>query len=186
VGTGTGADSDTAYRERGQYELDKAALELKKRILEADPNTKPSDLKALDIQIKRSELLAENEVPFELLDAYQGTTLTEWRAMEEEDPEMFQKLWSIDEMMAKAGVSYKSGSFEKQKYYQKVAKGGRGGGGRGGRGSKLSTDFGKLTGSGSNAPTVRQYATLAQTSGAVPRIKRTQPNIVHTIREGRV
>jgi hypothetical protein len=186
VGTGTGGDSDSAYRERGEYELDKAALQLKKEIIEAGPNPKPSDLKALDIQIKRSELLAESEVPFELLEMYQGTGVEEWRKMEEEDPETFQKLWAIDEMMAKSGVSYKEGNFDKQKYYQKESKSGKGGrggrgGGRGGsRSLNLSADFGKLK-AGSFAPNVKAYESIDQKSGSVPRIAVKRPNIVHKI-----
>ena len=128
VGAGTGADSDTAYRERGEYDKDIAALKLKKEVLESQPNAKPSDLKALDVQIKRSELLKENDIPFDLLEAYQTTGVEEWRDLEEENPELFQKLWDIDELMTKGEVSYKSGSFTENKYYQKAAKGkGRGG-----------------------------------------------------------
>lgn len=186
VGAGTGADSDTAYRERGEYDKDIAALKLKKEVLESQPNPKPSDLKALDVQIKRSELLSKNKIPFDLLEAYQTTGVEEWRDLEEENPELFQKLWEIDELMAKNEVSYKSGSFTENKYYQKAAKGKGRGGSRGGSSYKLSTDIGKLTGSGSNAPKVREYATLEQSTGVVPRIKKVQPNIVHAIREGRV
>lgn len=183
IGTGTGGDSDTAYRERGEYDKDLAALRLKKEMLEAEPNAKPSDIKGLEVQIKRSELLRDNDISFELLEKYQKTGVEDWRKLGEDDPKMFQKLWEIDELMAKAGVSYKSGSFTDNKYYQKEGKSG-GRGGRGGR--KLSTDFGKLTGTSPFAPKVREYVSLDQSTGRIPRIKRTNPNIVHTIREGRV
>src|SRR5690606_32740079 len=63
VGTGLGADSDSTYRERGNYDQDLAALQLKKQLLESDPRSKPSDLKNLDTQIKRSEVLRDNQIP---------------------------------------------------------------------------------------------------------------------------
>lgn len=185
-----GPDSDSAYRERGDYKLDKAALELKKQELESKPNPKPSDIKALDVQIKRSELLDKNQIPFELLDSYQSIGVEDWRKMGDPeddmyDPDMYQQLWAIDELMAKDGVSYAKGKLDKQKYSEKESK--SGGRGRGGRSSKrISADFGKLSGSGSNAPKVREYQTLEQSSGVVPRIKLTQPNIVHTIKAGRL
>lgn len=183
ITVGTGNDSDSAYRERGEYDKDIAALRLKREMVEAEPNHKPSDIKALDIQIKRSEILRDNDIPFELLEKYQKTGVENWRKLEKDDPNMFQKLWEIDELMTKAGVSYKSGSFTDNKYYQKERKsGGRGGSG----GRKLSTDFGKLTGTSPFAPKVREYVSLDQSTGRIPRIKRTNPNIVHTIREGRV
>lgn len=185
VGTGTGSDSDTAYRERGEYDKDLAALRLKKEMLEAEPNAKPSDIKGLEVQIKRSELLRDNDIPFELLELYQSTGVEDWRKLEEDDPKMFQQLFALDELFTKAGGSYKSGSFTENKYYQKDSKGGSGRG-RGRSGSKFSTDFGKLTGSSPFAPRVREYATLEQSTGAIPRIKRTNPNIVYQIREGRL
>lgn len=187
ITAGTGNDSDSAYRERGEYDKDIAALRLKREMVEADPNHKPSDIKSLDIQIKRSEMLRDNDIPFELLEKYQKTGVEDWRKLEEDDPELFQQLWAIDEMMTKEGVGYKSGSFTEQKYYQKSGRGGRGGkGGGGGRKRSWSADFGKITGSNPNAPKVKEYQTMEQAVGKIPYIKRTRPNIVHTIREGRV
>lgn len=183
----TGNDSDSAYRERGEYDKDVAALRLKKQMVEAEPNHKPSDIKSLDIQIKRSEMLRDNDIPFELLEKYQKTGVEDWRDLEETNPELFQQLWALDEMMTKEGVGYKSGSFTEPKYYQKSGRGGQGGkGGGGGRKRSWSADFGKITGGGSNAPKVKEYQTMDQAVGKIPYIKRTRPNIVHTIREGRV
>lgn len=185
ITSGTGNDSDSAYRQRGEYDKDLAALRLKKEMLEAEPNPKPSDIKGIDVQIKRSELLQQNDIPFELLEKYQKTGVEDWRDLEETNPELFQQLWALDEMMTKEGVGYKSGSFTEQKYYQKTGRGGRGVGGGGGKRS-WSAEFGKITGSGSNAPKVKEYQTMEQAVGKIPYIKRTRPNIVHTIREGRL
>lgn len=185
ITSSTGADSDSAYRQRGEYDKDLAALRLKREMIEAEPNPKPSDIKGIDIQIKRSELLQQNEIPFELLEKYQKTGVEDWRDLEETNPELFQQLWALDEMMAKEGVGYKSGSFTEQKYYQKTGKGGSGGSG-GGRKRSWSAEFGKITGNSPNAPKVKEYQTMDQAVGKIPYIKRTRPNIVHTIREGRL
>jgi hypothetical protein len=65
-----------------------------------------------------------------MIQSYESTSLTDWRAMGDDqsdsyDPDMYQKLWAIDEMMAKAGVSYKKGDLNKQKFSAKAAGSGR-------------------------------------------------------------
>ncbi len=173
--------TDTAYLEREQYDTNLTVLNLKRQLMAADPTTKPSDLKQMDTAIKRGEVYRDNEVPYELISAYQDTSLTDWRAMgnpesDEYDPDMYQQLWAIDEMMANAGVSYKKGALDKQKYSAK----GSGKGGRGGSGAKMGTDFGKLS-TLTGAPSVQAYDTIDSKSGSIPVIQVQRPNIVHKI-----
>lgn len=183
---------DTAYLEREQYDSNLTALKLKKQLMESDKSVKPSDVKKIDIAIKRGEIYRDNQMPYEMIDAYQTTTLEEWRKMgdpehDDYDPDMYQKLWAIDEMLTKAGVSYKKGALDKQKYYAKAAGKGRSGSrGRGGsRGdgldaSTLSPEFGKLK-PGDFAPSVQAYENIEQRSGQIPIIRTVRPNIVHKI-----
>lgn len=176
--------TDTAYLEREQYDTNIAVLKMKRQLAAADPTVKPSSLEKLDVAIKRGEIYRDNEIPYELIEGYQDTSLTEWRNMgdpesEDYDPERYQQLWAIDELMTEAGVSYKSGSLEKQKYYSKTSGSGRGGRGRGGS-RAFSADFGKL-GELRGAPSVQAYDTIERQSGSVPVIQRQRPNIVHKI-----
>lgn len=172
--------TDTAYLEREQYDTNLAVLNMKRQLMAADPTVRPSSLEKLDVAIKRGEIYRDNEIPYEVIKSYQDTSLTEWRDMGDPesdayDPEQYQMLWAIDEMMASAGVSYKSGSLDKQKYYAKKS----GSGGRGGSKS-FSAEFGKL-GELRGAPSVQAYDTIERQSGTVPVIQRQRPNIVHKI-----
>jgi len=135
-------------------------------------------------RINRLKTAKDKNLSVEDVDEYEHTTLSEWRAMADDNPELYQKLWAIDEAMAKAGASFAKGDNKKQKYSAKKSGSGRGRGGS--KINKLSADFGRLTGVGSNAPKVREYQTMAESTKILPRIKRIQPNIVHTIRSGRV
>lgn len=171
--------TDTAYLEREQYDTNLTALNIKRGLMEADPTTKPSDLKAMDVAIKRGEVYRDNEVPYELIDAYQNTGVDEWRKMgdpesDDYNEEMYQQLWAIDEMMTKSGVSYAKGKLDKQKYSAKGSGSGKGGS------KNFSSDFGTLKAS-TGAPTVQQYETIDQRSGGVPIIQAQRPNIVHKI-----
>lgn len=172
--------TDTAYLEREQYDSNLTALQIKKSLMESDPTTKPSDLKAMDIAIQRGSVYRDNEIPYELIDAYQNTGVEEWRKMgdpesDEFNNEMYQQLWAIDEMMTKAGVSYKKGALDKQKYGAK----GAGSGGKGGS-KNFSSDFGQLK-TATGAPTVQQYEDLDRRAAGVPVIQAVRPNIVHKI-----
>lgn len=174
--------TDTAYLEREQYDTNISALQIKKSLMEADPTTKPSDLKQMDVAIKRGEVYRDNEIPYELIDGYQNTSLTEWRAMgnpesDDYDPERYEQLWAIDEMMTKNGVSYAKGKLDKQKFSAKGS--GSGSGGRGGS-KNFSSDFGTLK-SQTSTPSVQQYETLDERAGGVPVIQKVRPNIVHKI-----
>ena len=184
---GVEADSDvTAYLEREQYDTNLAVLSMKRQLMLADPTVKPSSVKNIEENIKRGEIYRDNEVPYELIELYRNgegsISLSEWRDMgdpesEGYDPELYQKLWALDEMMTEAGVSYGKGSGKKQKYYAKKS----GSGGRGRGGSKaFSSEFGKL-GEIKGAPSVQAYDTIERQSGSVPVIQRQRPNIVHKI-----
>jgi len=182
--------TDTAYLEREQYDTNLTALRIKRELMAADPTQKPSDLKAIDTAIKRGEVYRDNEVPYELIDAYQNTSLTEWRAMgnpdsEDYDSERYQMLWAMDEKMTENGVSYAKGKLDKQKFSAKTSKSGSKSGsgsrkGSGGSGTKIGTEFGQLK-SGIGAPSVQAYETLEQKSSEVPVIQTQRPNIVHKI-----
>lgn len=175
--------TDTAYLEREQYDSHLTALQIKRELMAADPTQKPSDLKAMDVAIKRGEIYRDNEIPYDVISAYQDTSLTEWRKMgdpesDEYDPDTYQMLWAIDEMMAKEGVSYAKGKLDKQKYSAKGSGSGRGG--RGGAGSKIGTDFGTLK-TPTGAPSVQAYEGIESRNVTVPVIQKQRPNIVHKI-----
>lgn len=187
---------NTAYLEREQYDTNLAALKLKRQLMNADKAVKPSDIKKIDIAIKRGGIYKEGEIPYSLIDAYQTTGVETWRKMgdpesDSYDPDMYQKLWSIDERLTEAGVSYKKGALDKAKYFNKEKKGRHAGGGGhrregGGGGSSrsgsasYSSDFGTLKAS-AFAPSVQAYETIDQKSGNVPVIRTVRPNIVHKI-----
>lgn len=172
--------TDTAYLEREQYDSNLAALNIKRSLMEADPTTKPSSLADIDTAIKRGQIYKDNQIPYDLIKEYQTTGVSDWRKMgdpesDEYDPDKYQQLWAIDELMTQAGVSYKKGELDKQKYSAKAA-----GKGRGRGGGSFSSDFGTLK-AGTGAPTVQQYDTIDQRSGGVPVIQVERPNIVHKI-----
>ncbi|HYG84582.1 MAG TPA: hypothetical protein VD907_06950 [Verrucomicrobiae bacterium] len=174
--------TDTAYLERGEYDTNLAVLKLKRDLMKEDKTTKPSSLKDVDTAIKRGEIYRDGQVPYDMIQAYQTTGVDEWRKMgdpesDEYDPDMYQRLWELDERMSKAGVSYKRGALDKPKYSAKQAGSGRGS--RGGAGS-YSADFGQLK-AGAFAPSVQEYETIDQKSGNVPIIRKVRPNIVHNI-----
>ncbi|MES2367785.1 MAG: hypothetical protein V4563_18050 [Pseudomonadota bacterium] len=180
VTKGVSATDDNNWREAGDYDTDKAALSAKLQMLDADPTSKPSEKKMVQAQITRDDVLKSNNIPYDDLKLYQSTALTDWRDMgnpenDNYDPATYQKLYDIDQAFTKAGVSYKSGAMDKEKYTVKPAKA-SGSGSRGG----YSSDFGTLK-AGDFAPHVQQYQSLAQASGSVPHIAVVRPNIVHKI-----
>jgi hypothetical protein len=177
--------TDTAYLERGEYDTNLAVLKLKRDLMKEDKHTKPSSMKDVDLSIKRGEVYKERQIPYDMIDSYKSTGVEAWRKMgdpesEDYDPDMYERLYQIDQLMTQAGVSYKRGALDKNKYFKKESKG-RGGRGRGRGGSRgFSTDFGTLK-AGSFAPNVRQYDTIDQKSGSIPIIQVKRPNIVHKI-----
>lgn len=177
--------TDTAYLEKGQYDTNITALKMKRELMNADPTTKPSSLKDIDTAIKRGEIYKEKQVPYEDITEYKDISLEEWRNLgdpedDSYDPEAYQRLWELDQLMTGGGVSYGK-KLDKNKYYAKDSGKGKGSG-SGSR--KMSTDFGKLTG-GTFAPKVQQYATIDAKSGNIPIIRTVRPNIVHKITSSR-
>jgi hypothetical protein len=171
---------DTVYLEKGQYDTNLAVLNVKRSLMAADPTTKPSDLKQIDTNIKRSQVYKDNQIPYDMVDAYKSTSLTDWRDMgdpesDSYDPEMYQQLWNIDQTLAKADASYAKGDTAKQKFSAKKPGKGSGSGQR-----SIDTSFGTLK-DGVFAPQVKAYQTIDQQSGAIPHISVVRPNIVHKI-----
>lgn len=188
VGTSLGPDSDSPYRERGQYDQDLAALQIKKELIESDPRHKPSDLNDIRVQIKRSQVLRNNNIPYEDLKLYQTVGNDEWKKMgippgaknhdpDIYDPELYQRLWEIDEMFTKSGGSYGKKP-DKQKYT--ASKSGSGGSGSGRSGG--SVNFGRLQDS-VNVPKAREYRDISVSSlPNIPLIKVQRPKINHKIK----
>jgi hypothetical protein len=174
--------TDTAYLEREQYDTNLAVLKMKRDLSASDPTIRPSSLEKLDIAIKRGEIYKEFEIPYKDIESYQDTNLTEWRAMgnpesDDYDPERYELLWNMDEKMTKAGVSYKSGSLDKQKYYGKGS--GKGKSGSGSKGN-FGGEFGKLDAT-KGSPSVQAYDSINAQSNPIPVIQKQRPNIVHKI-----
>jgi hypothetical protein len=137
--------------------------------------------------IKRAEVSRDNKIEPQLLSSYKSTSLADWRKMgnppgdknydpDMYDPEMYQKLWNIDQQMSKSGVSYSEKGLDKNKYSSVKDKAGAGSGST----RQLDTSFGTLK-AGKFAPQVQQYDTIDAKSGSVPHISVVRPNIVHKI-----
>jgi len=184
---GVSAGTDTAYLEREQYDTNLTVLKMKRDMMKDDPTVAPSKLQDIETDIKRGTVYKNNKVPYQDISDYKGTNLEDWRDMGDPDSdnynkEMYDKLWNLDQLMTKEGVSYKKGDLTKNKYYLKEKKGGKGG--SGGSSSKMGTDFGTLKAS-SYSPKVKEYETIRQQSGGVPRMRVIRPNIVHKITQSR-
>lgn len=181
--------TDTAYLEREQYDTHLAALNLKKQLMEADKTVAPSKLEKINTAIKRGEVYRDNKIPYEMIADYQDIGVEEWRKMgdkeeDEYDPEMYQKLWEMDELMTKAGVSYRKGAPDKNKYYLKDSKSGSGSGSKKATIKSFSGDFGRI-GNWQYAPQVKAYETIDAKSGSIPIVRTVRPNIVHKISASR-
>ncbi len=176
------ASPETAYLERGQYDTHLGVLKLKRDLKASDPTVPPSSLERIETEIKRGEIYKDKQIPYEDISNYKSIDVEEWRDLgdpesENYDKDLYQKLWDIDQLMTKDGVSYKRGDSTKAKYYEKQRKGGSG---RGRSGARMGTDFGTLKAS-SYGPKVKEYASIGQQTGSIPRIKTIRPNIYHKI-----
>lgn len=170
---------DSNWRESGDYSTDKAALQAKLQLLDTDPTTKPSVKAQYQTQIARDDVLQTNNISYDELKSYEGTSLADWRAMGDPtsdtyDPDTYNALWAIDQKMAAGGGSYNKTDATKQKFSAKSASA------SGSKGSGLTTDFGKIN-PGDYAPKVQAYGSIDQTTGQVPVIQVQRPNIVHSI-----
>lgn len=191
---GVTAGTDTAYLERNDWDTNLAVLKIKRDTMQNDPTVKPSSIEDIEKDIKRGEFYKDNQTSYEDITDYKSIGVEDWRKMgigpgDEDydpdmyDPDMYQKLWELDQAMTENGIGY--GKKGKNKYYLKEKKSGSGSRSGGSKGKSLSVDFGKLS-KANFAPKVKEYETLTQSSGVVPRIRREQPNIVHTIKSGRL
>lgn len=174
--------SDTAYLEKEQYGSNVAALTVKRDIMAADPTTKPTDLEKMDTAITRGKLYQQYAIPYDQIQAYEGTSLSDWRDMGDPksadyDPTQYQALYDIDQAMTKAGVSYKTSDPKQAKYSAKASSSGSGGSSSD---DGFSADFGTIKSSDFN-PKLQAYQTIDAQSGSVPIISAVQPNIVHKI-----
>lgn len=129
--------------ERGEYGKVIAAYRQQLKSVQNDKNTPQSTKDEISAKIKQFQVAKDNKLSFADMQLYNSTNLTEWRSMdnpksEKYDPETYQKLWNIDEALAKAGVAGTFGikgvtSFsasDKQKYSAKAASSGSGSGSR--------------------------------------------------------
>lgn len=180
-------DGITAKMEDGDWDRAIQGYQFKIDKAKRDGEISQKTEKGIKNDITRAEVARDNALDPELLSSYKSTSLADWRKMgtppgdknyDEDmyDPEMYQKLWDIDQKMSKKGVSYNSKALDKPKYSAKEAKGS--GGGRGS--NSIDTSFGTLKG-GYSTPKVQQYDTIDAKSGNVPRIGIVRPNIVHKI-----
>jgi hypothetical protein len=172
---------DTAYLEKGQYDSNLTALNIKRAEMAADPTVRPSDLAKMDLSIKRGAVYRDNKIPFADVTAYKTTSVADWRKLGEPtsdtyDPAAYQKLWQMDQLMTKAGASYDPKDPTGAKFSAAKAKAGKGAAGSG----SYNPAFGQLK-PGSNVPSVQNYQTIAQQAGTVPVIQIQRPNVVHAV-----
>lgn len=184
IGTGISASSDSNWRENGQYATDRAAMQTKLQLLQADPTAKKTDVANLKVQIARDNVLEQNNVPYDVLQLYEKTSVSEWRAMgnaksDAYDPETYQQLYKLDNLLTKAGGSYRTSDPTKNKY---TVHSGSGSGSGSRRAPKVTASFGTLNTSNPMAPKARAYQTASMAgTGNIPVIKAEQPHIVHKI-----
>lgn len=177
-------DGITAKVEDGNWDTAIKGYQWKIEKAKADGELSKKTEQGIQNDITRAEVARDSNIDPGLLSSYKSTSETDWRKMgippgdknydpDFYDPEMYQKLWDIDQRMTKAGASYKEGKLDKNKYSAK--KDGEGSGGK-----SIDTSFGTLK-AGSFAPQVRQYDSIDGKSGSVPIIRTVRPNIVHKI-----
>jgi hypothetical protein len=180
-------DGITAKVEDGDWDKAIQGYEYKIEKAKKDGELSKKTESGIKNDITRAEVSRDNNIDPQLLSDYKSTSLADWRKMgippgdknydpDMYDPEMYQKLWDIDQQMTKKGVSYNSKGLDKTKYSAKDAKGS----GSGSSTKQLDTSFGTLK-EGLFAPRVQQYDTIDAKSGSVPHISVVRPNIVHKI-----
>lgn len=180
---GATVSGDSVYRENGDYATDLQVLNVKKLLMQKDPLTRPSDLKNIDTQIKRSEILSENDIPYDALRLYQSTSQSDWRAMGDPtsnsyDPDTYQRLAAIDQLFASSGASYRSGDPTKNKYVPKQ-------GGSGGR-NQFSGLGSSVVNWSNYLPKLQEYdkTSLMPGSVSIPKVRAENPRIIHKITRG--
>lgn len=171
---------DDAYY-ASDWDAYKQSAEADLKLTTDDQNSTKKQRDKAQLEVDRASFYQRSGYSPDFIDKYKGTTLSEWRAMgnpksDAYDPEMYQKLWDIDQQMTGSKVSYKTGDPTKSKYYDTKKRSGSGGGKS--KKLNLNAEFGTI---GNTAPKVQQYQTISQQSGSVPIIQSTRPNIVHRI-----
>lgn len=104
------ATGDSRFLEDGDYDSNLAALKIKRAQLASDPTNTEKELGEYDTQIKRGEVYQKNKTPYSLIEKHQKTSLSEWRDLGDSDsdtynPTEYQKLYDLDQALAKAGAS---------------------------------------------------------------------------------
>lgn len=179
-------DGITAKVENGDWDKAIQGYQWKIDKAKADGEISKKTEDGIKNDITRAEVSRDNHIDPKLLSDYKSTSLADWRLMgnppgdknydpDMYDPEMYQKLWEIDQQMTKKGVSYNSKGLDKNKYSAKDASKSGGSSTR-----QLDTSFGQLK-AGLYAPKLQQYDTIQTKSGTVPHISVVRPNIVHKI-----
>ena len=112
-----------------------------------------TDVRKAERFLKLAEVNEKYDVPVELQQAYNKTDLSTWRAMEEDNPELFKLLYQYGQTLADAGISKKStesgidsaSESNTNKYYAKKSRKGSGSrSGSGGSGKGISTSVGTI------------------------------------------
>ncbi len=179
-------DGITSKLEDGNWDSAIQGYNWKIKKAKSDGELSQKTEQGIQTEIKRAGVAKDNNVDPKDYSDYQSTSEADWRKMgtppgdknydpDLYDPEMYQKLWNVDQLMTKAGVSGNSKKMENPKYSVKEAGSGSGSGSR-----QLDTSFGTLK-AGSFAPQVQQYDTISTKAGSVPHISVVRPNIVHKI-----
>lgn len=154
--------------------------------LKNDPNSKRDDIKRAEMELRRADVLKQNpDITAEEMAQYLDIGVELWRKMgdpdsEDYNPELYQRLYDIDQAMLKNSATDNTTAGKKWKSPKFVPKKSGGGGGRGG-GSIQSSSFGTY---GTATPDVRQYDMTGIRTGRsteIPVIRRVRPNIVHKI-----
>ena len=116
----------------------------------SDANT--TEVRKAERFLKLAEVNEKYDVPVELQQAYNKTDLSTWRAMEDDNPELFNLLYQYGQALADAGISKKStesgidsaSESNTNKYYAKKSGKGGGSGRSGGSGKGISTSVGTI------------------------------------------
>ena len=152
----------------------------------SDANT--TDVRKAERFLKLAEVNEKYDVPVELQQAYNKTDLSTWRAMEEDNPELFKLLYQYGQALADAGVSKKStesgmdsaSESNTNKYYAKKSrKGGGSRSGGSGSGKGISTSVGTIKVENNNTgvksrsiATPKSYIPGLQKLNSTPQIKK--------------
>ena len=168
---------NTQFLEKEQYDDNLAVLRVKRDIISADPTTTQATIDKYDTQITRGEIYQKNKTPYSLITDYKDIGLEDWRKIgappgskyyDEEyyDPELYQRLWDLDQEMTEAGVS--RGKKGKNKYYEKETSSGSGSGSGKAKLRSSSTRQLSLDSLRSNSTNQNKYVAIDKPKSYIP------------------